>query len=583
MASRSFSGGLEVFVRPLLPDASQSTIQPRTPPAEENPEAFLTWGGPSQFGDDFRDLADDPLDFHVLPDKMPPLVGTYNEEGRKWTDFQLTNPEDSSQWIPMRKISEIAFRAQANPETDGPAGPKQVRFTFANAYTQGKVPKWLHNSQGEEFSPLILDPFHSIVEVSWGGDFVLIALQIKPRTVVEMGVGLGQPFKDTGVYAPGYEKGNPEIDQHPDTDDENKPFMEQKLEGSIIKKEEDLHKQEPGPWEPTGMLPAMQRFGVNQFEESVFIDSYGRLWPYSYSGVMGGPVYVPPGGEIALVKNTQAAFDEYILNDIWGHPYTAGFVYAGQSGPVVVGSLGIDNAPADGHAISSDDFKGQDLGGPSGSLRDTSGGPAKQQPVKDDPLATEKWCLDIGPIHEHNPFSSDAMNPTGIGVFKDRTSAGDVWPAVWIYRHYQRTPEMKYDPGPFVYALFFIDVSTLQSHFGTDISLDIYAGGGDNAATTQGAEGAKDMEAETGRLRWSWHTGSVREDFQKWVDDFPEYEDDNPPSWGKVWEDLHFSEGIVNEDEEPFPSGASINDEKDSQQTYVVRYDERNIGKVPHT
>lgn len=111
---------MEALVRPFVTISSESQPKTRTPPAEENPEAFLTWGGPSSFSNDsFEEDAED-VGFNVDDGNKPERErDVYSEEGRKWRDFKVTHPDDPNQYAIVRRIDQISF--------SGPSGV-QVRF-----------------------------------------------------------------------------------------------------------------------------------------------------------------------------------------------------------------------------------------------------------------------------------------------------------------------------------------------------------------------------------------------------------------------------------------------------------------------
>lgn len=122
---------MESLVRPWTPVVSTPKPRPVAPPEEENPEAFIEWGAPSEFNtdDSFRDAASSP-GFSVDDSEEPERVRlTFQEEGRNWTDFRVENPEDPGQYAIVRRVVEIAFR--------GPNGEQYIYRMRTDASTPG--------------------------------------------------------------------------------------------------------------------------------------------------------------------------------------------------------------------------------------------------------------------------------------------------------------------------------------------------------------------------------------------------------------------------------------------------------------
>ena len=214
---------MESIIRPFT--AVVSTPKPYVPtaPVEENPEAFIEWGGPSDFSaDSFREVASTP-GFRV--EDPGPESRVYDEEARTYEDFVFSNPEDDSQFVILRKSPEFAFR----DTFDG----SQWVFGFSNDYTaEDPPPDYLKNENGDEFAPLVLDPFHTVIEVGWAGGFVLIAIQVKPHTSVRFMLTPSNPVANLGIQSPEFERGDPEIP--PSGADTGEPFIHQVALSSVI-------------------------------------------------------------------------------------------------------------------------------------------------------------------------------------------------------------------------------------------------------------------------------------------------------------------------------------------------------------
>lgn len=154
-------------------DLASAPAAPREPamPDLVRPDAFIEWGGPADFGEDFRSEAANPS-FNTKPKVEQPLQGIWYEEGRRWDDFAVVNPEDSAQEIIARRTVEIAARSKVRDKVTGKF--PQLRIQFANA-GEDQAPIY-KNSKGEEFTPVVLSPLEMITEVNWGGPWGMVLL-----------------------------------------------------------------------------------------------------------------------------------------------------------------------------------------------------------------------------------------------------------------------------------------------------------------------------------------------------------------------------------------------------------------------
>lgn len=104
-------GPMTDIVRPFL--EARSTPKPRelSLPAGDEPEAYIEWGGPSQFEvDNFEEAADQHFGFRVEDtpaDDIPEFV--YRELGRRVTEVRVENPDDPDQFVIVERIDEILF------------------------------------------------------------------------------------------------------------------------------------------------------------------------------------------------------------------------------------------------------------------------------------------------------------------------------------------------------------------------------------------------------------------------------------------------------------------------------------------
>lgn len=102
---------LALAVRPWV-DITSFPV-PREPRAPDivRPEAFIEWGGPSEFAfDTFRSDAKD-IQFSNEDDKNKPkrVRWSFNEEGRGWKDVRVENPQDPDQYVIARDATSLAL------------------------------------------------------------------------------------------------------------------------------------------------------------------------------------------------------------------------------------------------------------------------------------------------------------------------------------------------------------------------------------------------------------------------------------------------------------------------------------------
>lgn len=183
-------------------------VVPREPvaPALVLPDAFIEWGGPSIFDDNFRNAALNPGGSNEQPRDHTILRGTFVEEARTWDDFEVSNPDDSGQTVLCRRTSAIAFKAPFKTtqiwKNQDVSTFDQVEFSFSNG-GEAQAPIY-HNHKGVEFKPVVLDPLSQIVEVGWGGPYLLILFGHYPETNMAGGEGkalLGLANQDNLINA----------------------------------------------------------------------------------------------------------------------------------------------------------------------------------------------------------------------------------------------------------------------------------------------------------------------------------------------------------------------------------------------
>ena len=187
-----------------------STHADRVPPtpAVKEPDSYIKWGASSQFDydDSFRDYAVSVED--VTPSF--PFQGEWVEEGRKWTDFKVENPEDKDQYVIVQKLEAVAFSGPAHGTHRLNQNPHpQVIMSFKNDNDGTKY----RNSQGEEFEPICLDPFHTIIKAVWKkGDFAILSIMVGPNGSGSLILKVTDPTDIfLGTDNPTYENGGEEL------------------------------------------------------------------------------------------------------------------------------------------------------------------------------------------------------------------------------------------------------------------------------------------------------------------------------------------------------------------------------------
>jgi hypothetical protein len=113
---------METLVRPFVSVESFFTprVAPEVPPPQ--PEAFASWGAPSEFDfdDSFKKRARTLIVFKVN-DGDPPALG-YDEVLRDTEDVRIENPDDPEQFVIVQRIKSIDFKV----------GGERQRFRLRN-------------------------------------------------------------------------------------------------------------------------------------------------------------------------------------------------------------------------------------------------------------------------------------------------------------------------------------------------------------------------------------------------------------------------------------------------------------------
>ena len=180
---------------------------PPTPPVKE-PEAYIKWGATSQFDydDNFRDYA---ISVEGVTPAFP-FQGEWVEEGRRYSDFRVENPEDKDQYVIVQKLEAVAFSGPdigTHKLNENPHPQVVISFKNDNNGTKYK------NSQGEDFEPVCLDPFHTIIDAVWKkGDFAIVAIRVGPNGSGSFNLKVTDPTDIfLGTENPVYENGGEEL------------------------------------------------------------------------------------------------------------------------------------------------------------------------------------------------------------------------------------------------------------------------------------------------------------------------------------------------------------------------------------
>lgn len=117
------AGSMDDIVKPWVDVLSTHADRVPPTPAAEQPTSYLEWGKPSQFSydGDFRTTATSGFEVKD-PDKTPRTRYTFDEEGRAYTDFKVTSPDDPDSYVVVRRVDEIGFN-----------GPGGAQFTLVLA------------------------------------------------------------------------------------------------------------------------------------------------------------------------------------------------------------------------------------------------------------------------------------------------------------------------------------------------------------------------------------------------------------------------------------------------------------------
>lgn len=109
------SGGyyvhLALAVRPWVDVTSFPVPREAKAPDIVRPDAFIEWGGPSEFAfDTFRADARN-IGFNEKDDDKKPKRVRYgfNEDGRGWKDVRVENPQDPDQYVIARDATALSL------------------------------------------------------------------------------------------------------------------------------------------------------------------------------------------------------------------------------------------------------------------------------------------------------------------------------------------------------------------------------------------------------------------------------------------------------------------------------------------
>ena len=172
------------MIRRSVDTLSTRATSTSTTTSETHPAAYDEWGEDATFNYDSFTNDASGLGFEVT-DKYKPLSGTLTEEGNRWSDIRVENPEDNNTFVIVRRLDAVAFAGHPKSTHKSFENPiPQIVFSFNN----GSASPIYVNKKGERFAPVELNPFNTIVDVNWGGeDFVIISVIASANRVGSFG------------------------------------------------------------------------------------------------------------------------------------------------------------------------------------------------------------------------------------------------------------------------------------------------------------------------------------------------------------------------------------------------------------
>lgn len=132
---------LEEIVRPWI-DPITGTIREPVAPNLVLPEAFIEWGGPSEFTENtFRSDAGGTQIKEKKDDKKPPRVRhNFSEEGRSTKDFKIVSKQDDDAYIVLRVATTVAFNGTNGDQFLLKMNPDQPGDVTGNGQTPPAPP-----------------------------------------------------------------------------------------------------------------------------------------------------------------------------------------------------------------------------------------------------------------------------------------------------------------------------------------------------------------------------------------------------------------------------------------------------------
>lgn len=133
---------LEEVVRPWI-DPITGTIREPKAPDLVLPEAFIEWGGPSEFTENtFRsDAGGTQIKEDDDDDKKPPRVRhNFTEEGRSFKDYKIVSKQDSDAYIVLRVATVAAFNGPNGDQFTLRMNPDQPGDVTGNGQTPPAPP-----------------------------------------------------------------------------------------------------------------------------------------------------------------------------------------------------------------------------------------------------------------------------------------------------------------------------------------------------------------------------------------------------------------------------------------------------------
>ena len=143
-AGRSLNNGWHTrlrlaFTREGAQLLNEEQVRREPPPLAEDDENVMEWGREADFADNdgfgfqVQDPKNDDPNKPKDPNNPKDTIIDYTEEGRKWEEVRVKNPNDDQQYVDVARVTEITFtrstdgvkiRLIFNPPSGYPPAPQ---------------------------------------------------------------------------------------------------------------------------------------------------------------------------------------------------------------------------------------------------------------------------------------------------------------------------------------------------------------------------------------------------------------------------------------------------------------------------